>query len=164
MGLDKPQRRKRQGFKGGSGKSRDPLKTFSAEVCLSIQWIENLDLDNIEACNIIWYYDQLVAVPETICSPTFLRHSGISLLNLVFDHDSWKCHHYCMLQSGSWMAAFDAFSQSVELLCSPCSNFFFAGTGQIKETREERWWRTDRRGRRQNNFLQGVYHKARSIL
>ncbi|GJM90671.1 hypothetical protein PR202_ga06973 [Eleusine coracana subsp. coracana] len=31
MGLDKPQRRKRQGFKGGSGKSRDPLKTFSAE-------------------------------------------------------------------------------------------------------------------------------------
>ncbi|EES15126.1 hypothetical protein BDA96_07G167000 [Sorghum bicolor] len=31
MGIDKPQRRKRQGFKGGSGKSRDPLKTFSAE-------------------------------------------------------------------------------------------------------------------------------------
>ncbi|GJN19402.1 hypothetical protein PR202_gb06679 [Eleusine coracana subsp. coracana] len=31
MGLDKPQRRKRHGFKGGSGKSRDPLKTFSAE-------------------------------------------------------------------------------------------------------------------------------------
>ncbi|GJM96032.1 hypothetical protein PR202_ga12836 [Eleusine coracana subsp. coracana] len=31
MGLDKPQRWKRQGFKGGSGKSRDPLKTFSAE-------------------------------------------------------------------------------------------------------------------------------------
>jgi ATP-dependent RNA helicase DDX56/DBP9 len=36
MGLDKPQRRKGQGFKGGSGKSRDPLKTFSAEVYLSI--------------------------------------------------------------------------------------------------------------------------------
>ncbi|CAD6206498.1 unnamed protein product [Miscanthus lutarioriparius] len=33
MGIDKPQRRKRQGFKGGSGKSRDPLKTFSAEFC-----------------------------------------------------------------------------------------------------------------------------------
>ncbi|CAN6281557.1 unnamed protein product [Urochloa humidicola] len=31
MGIDKPQRRKRQGFKGGSGKSRDPLRTFSAE-------------------------------------------------------------------------------------------------------------------------------------
>ncbi|PWZ21165.1 DEAD-box ATP-dependent RNA helicase 16 [Zea mays] len=31
MHIDKPQRRKRQGFKGGSGKSRDPLKTFSAE-------------------------------------------------------------------------------------------------------------------------------------
>ncbi|KAL6843495.1 hypothetical protein ACP4OV_026557 [Aristida adscensionis] len=31
MGIDKPQRRRRQGFKGGSGKSRDPLKTFSAE-------------------------------------------------------------------------------------------------------------------------------------
>ncbi|XP_066331266.1 DEAD-box ATP-dependent RNA helicase 16-like [Miscanthus floridulus] len=31
MGIEKPQRRKRQGFKGGSGKSRDPLKTFSAE-------------------------------------------------------------------------------------------------------------------------------------
>ncbi|GJN23449.1 hypothetical protein PR202_gb11098 [Eleusine coracana subsp. coracana] len=28
MGLDKPQRWKRQGFKGGSGKSRDPLKDF----------------------------------------------------------------------------------------------------------------------------------------
>ncbi|PUZ37213.1 hypothetical protein GQ55_9G100900 [Panicum hallii var. hallii] len=31
MGIDKPQRRKRQGFKGGSGRSRDPLRTFSAE-------------------------------------------------------------------------------------------------------------------------------------
>ncbi|KAG2546187.1 DEAD-box ATP-dependent RNA helicase 16-like [Panicum virgatum] len=31
MGIDKPQRRKRQIFKGGSGKSRDPLRTFSAE-------------------------------------------------------------------------------------------------------------------------------------
>ncbi|CAD6245479.1 unnamed protein product [Miscanthus lutarioriparius] len=31
MGIEKPQRRKRQGFKGESGKSRDPLKTFSAE-------------------------------------------------------------------------------------------------------------------------------------
>ncbi|XP_062212275.1 DEAD-box ATP-dependent RNA helicase 16 [Phragmites australis] len=31
MGIDKPQRRRRQVFKGGSGKSRDPLKTFSAE-------------------------------------------------------------------------------------------------------------------------------------
>ncbi|TKV91583.1 hypothetical protein SEVIR_9G106200v4 [Setaria viridis] len=31
MGIDKPQRWKRQGFKGGSGKSRDPLRTFSAE-------------------------------------------------------------------------------------------------------------------------------------
>ncbi|CAN6297931.1 unnamed protein product [Urochloa humidicola] len=31
MGIDKPQRRKRQGFKGGSGKRRDPLRTFSAE-------------------------------------------------------------------------------------------------------------------------------------
>ena len=36
MGIDKPQRRKRQGFKGGSGKSRDPLRTFSAEVHLPI--------------------------------------------------------------------------------------------------------------------------------
>ncbi|KAF8674324.1 hypothetical protein HU200_048153 [Digitaria exilis] len=31
MGIDRPQRRKRQGFKGGSGRSRDPLRTFSAE-------------------------------------------------------------------------------------------------------------------------------------
>ncbi|KQK13410.1 DEAD-box ATP-dependent RNA helicase 16 [Brachypodium distachyon] len=31
MGLDNPGRRKRMGFKGGSGKSRDPLRTFSAE-------------------------------------------------------------------------------------------------------------------------------------
>ncbi|RLN18876.1 DEAD-box ATP-dependent RNA helicase 16 [Panicum miliaceum] len=31
MGIDKPQRQKRQGFKGGSGRSRDPLRTFSAE-------------------------------------------------------------------------------------------------------------------------------------
>uniref|UniRef100_A0A0D9VYJ1 RNA helicase n=1 Tax=Leersia perrieri TaxID=77586 RepID=A0A0D9VYJ1_9ORYZ len=31
MGIDKPRRRKRMGFKGGSGKSSDPLKTFSAE-------------------------------------------------------------------------------------------------------------------------------------
>uniref|UniRef100_J3LSG2 RNA helicase n=1 Tax=Oryza brachyantha TaxID=4533 RepID=J3LSG2_ORYBR len=31
MGIDKPRRRKRMGFKGGSGKTSDPLKTFSAE-------------------------------------------------------------------------------------------------------------------------------------
>ncbi|XP_052147920.1 DEAD-box ATP-dependent RNA helicase 16 [Oryza glaberrima] len=31
MDIDKPRRRKRMGFKGGSGRSSDPLKTFSAE-------------------------------------------------------------------------------------------------------------------------------------
>jgi ATP-dependent RNA helicase DDX56/DBP9 len=44
MGIDRPQRRKRQGFKGGSGKSRDPLRTFSAEVHLSISDFGNLNL------------------------------------------------------------------------------------------------------------------------
>jgi hypothetical protein len=43
--------------------------------------------------------------------------------------------------------------------------FFFAGTGQIKEEGGKmRENRIEERGRRQNNFLQGVYHKARSIL
>jgi ATP-dependent RNA helicase DDX56/DBP9 len=37
MDIDKPRRRKRMGFKGGSGRSSDPLKTFSAEVHPFIQ-------------------------------------------------------------------------------------------------------------------------------
>jgi ATP-dependent RNA helicase DDX56/DBP9 len=45
MHIDKPQRRKRQGFKGGSGKSRDPLKTFSAEVRLPTHWLQNFRLN-----------------------------------------------------------------------------------------------------------------------
>ncbi|RLN39668.1 DEAD-box ATP-dependent RNA helicase 16 [Panicum miliaceum] len=42
MGIDKPQRRKRQGFKGGSGKSRDPLRTFSAELPDGTVWDEHI--------------------------------------------------------------------------------------------------------------------------
>ena len=37
MGVDNPGRKKRMGFRRGSGKSSDPLRTFSAEVRLSIQ-------------------------------------------------------------------------------------------------------------------------------
>ncbi|OEL21438.1 DEAD-box ATP-dependent RNA helicase 16 [Dichanthelium oligosanthes] len=51
MGIDRPQRRKQQGFKGGSGKSRDPLRTFSAELPDGTVWDERIIItpDDLQA-------------------------------------------------------------------------------------------------------------------
>jgi hypothetical protein len=64
------------------------------------------------------------------------------------------------------IAVFCAFSQFVELLCRPCSNFllFWHRANQGKEGGKMRENRIEERGRRQNNFLQGIYHKDRSVL